>query len=169
MKRIIFILFSILLIPNHAFCGNLDDLINKNILDATTALEKSTPGSQQTVNPIRLWIHVWNDKQVTIAQEIQKILANIESKQWEIENKPIQQVTSGPNHNQLRYFRKSDEMNAQQIHKLLQDVIPQLEIKDFSSSYENVSWIKPGHYELWFSPDLNTINIAGAGPGARQR
>ena len=74
---------------------------------------------------------------------------------------PIQTVDVGPSKSQLRYFKKLDEVEAQEMLALFSKIssIADLELKDLSEQYSEVSWIKPGHYELWLSPDIVQAQI----------
>ena len=69
-------------------------------------------------------------------------------------------MSYGPRVSQLRYFKKEDGPEAQELFKNLRLFIPDLELKDFSSQYSNVSWIKRGHYELWFSEEVGNTDSA---------
>ena len=74
---------------------------------------------------------------------------------------PIQIVDRGPSKSQLRYFKKVDEAEAQEMRTLISNIstITDLELNDLSDQYSEVSWIKPGHYELWLSPDIVQAQI----------
>ena len=159
MKKIALATLGLVLISNHANCETLKELINKNIRDATSAYEKTSSPAQQPVKLARLWIHVQKENQEKLAQVILDEVAKIEFKQWTVEQKPIQKVNSGPRNSELRYFKKQDQTQAQELFNTLKKLIPQLKIRDLSDKYESVDWIKPGHYELWFSPNLMNLQL----------
>lgn len=163
MKRIILMIFAIVLISVNESGApppqppSLGELINKNVRDATSAYEKALPPSQRPTNPAQLWIHIRNNGQKKLAQEIQNRVSETEFRQWKIEQKPVQMIDSGPGKSQLRYFKRQDQTQAQELFVILSKLIPQLEINDLSGKYESVGWIKSGHYELWLSPSLTRL------------
>lgn len=67
----------------------------------------------------------------------------------------MQVVDYGPNDTELRFFKSRDAEQARALARVLRDALPALELKDFSSQYGKVGWLKPGHYELWLAPQVN--------------
>jgi hypothetical protein len=157
MNKTIVVTCSLLLVATQVDSATVDELIKQNVRDATKAYQKTQPPAQQPTSPARLWIHARNDSQKKLAQEILDKVAKLEFKQWQIEQKPIQQVSAGPPKSQLRYFKRQDQAHAKELYTALRKWIPQLEIKDISANYEHVGWIKPGHFELWLAPELTRL------------
>jgi len=157
MKKIALATFGLVLISGHANCGNLNELINKNIQDATRAYEKTLTSEQQPAKLARLWVHIRTDRQEKLAHIILNEIVKMEFNQWAVEQKPIQKVGVGPKNSELRYFKKQDQTQAQELFNELRKLIPQLKISNLSDKYESVDWIKPGHYELWLSSDLTNL------------
>lgn len=154
MNRVALVSIFLALFSHHVSGANLNDLINKNVQDATNAYEKSLPAAQQPTSSAQLWIHVRSDSQNKLADEILDRVEKTEFGQWKIERKPTQKVSSGPQKSQLRYFKKQDQAHAKELFDMLRKQILDLEISDLSGKYEGIGWIKAGHYELWLSPDL---------------
>lgn len=154
MNRMVPVTFALVIFSGHVSGVTLNELINKNVRDATSAYDKTLPSAQQPANPAQLWIHVRSDSQNKLAREILDRVAKTEFRQWKVEQKPVQKVDAGPRKSQLRYFKRQDQTQAQELFDALRKLIPELEISDLSGKYESVSWIKSGHYELWLAPDL---------------
>ena len=134
--------------------AQLDELIEQNIRDAEKSYEKSlNVGEQRTETP-RVWLHVRSDSQKQVAQEILNSLKEDKLHGRSIELKPVRTVDFGPDESQLRYFKQVDEEEVQVLLELLKKLIPGLVLRDLSKQYAQAGWIKPGHYELWLSPDL---------------
>jgi hypothetical protein len=158
MNRIALAILAFVLMPGRASCGTpLNELIDRNVRDANTAYQKSLPGAQLPASPVFLWIHVRNEGQESLAQQILNEMVKIPSDQWTIEPKPVQKVDSGPSRSQLRYFKQQERQQAQVLLAALRTLIPQLDIADLSGTYENAEWIQQGHYELWLAPDLTNL------------
>lgn len=154
MNRMVLVTLALVLFSDHVSGATLDELINKNVRDATSAYDKALPSAQQPTNLAQLWIHVRSDSQKTLAQEILDRVSKTEFRQWKIEQKPVQKVDSGPRKSQLRYFKRQDQPQARELFDILRKLIPELEISDVSGEYESVGWIRSGHYELWLSPNI---------------
>jgi hypothetical protein len=153
MNRMALSTFALVLFSGQVSGATLNELINQNVRDATRTYEKTLPPAQQPATPAQLWIHVRNDGQKQLAQEILDKVAKTGFRQSKVEQKPIQKVDSGPGKSQLRYFKRQDQTQARELFDMLRTLIPQLELSDVSGKYESVGWIKSGHYELWLSPD----------------
>lgn len=154
MNRMALVTFALVLLSDHVSGATLNELISKNVRDATNAYDRALPSAQQPTNLAQLWIHIRSNSQKKLAQEILDRVAKTEFRQWKIEQKPVQKVDSGPRKSQLRYFKRQDQPQAQELFDMLRKLIPKLEINDVSGKYESVGWIRSGHYELWLSPDI---------------
>jgi len=156
MKKIALLIVAIAL-----FSGNVGalpiDLIQQNIKYSDKLYEQSILTIEQRSMPSRLWIHVRTESQKKIGEEIFKILADTSLVESRIEKKPLQIVDFGPEVSQLRYFKKKNKSQATELFSVLRKSIPMLKLKDLSSEYSHIRWIKLGHFELWLSPQLEHI------------
>ncbi len=157
MKQMILATFTLALVCSHASSATLNELINQNIEDATNAYDKMQSTAQQPATAVQLWVHIRHDNQQNLAQEILDKVAKTEFQQQIVEQKPIQKVATAPAKSQLRYFKKQNQAQAQELFDLLRQLIPTLELSDVSSQYEKAGWIRAGHFELWISPDLTQL------------
>jgi hypothetical protein len=154
MKKMLLVAVALALFSDQVDSQALNELINKNVRNATAAYEKTLQSAQQSASPAQLWIHVRSDSQKKLAQEIQDRLNSTEVAHGKIEQKPVEKVDAGPEKSQLRYFKKRDQAQAQELFEFLRKQVPQLTISDLSAKYDSVGWIASGHYELWLAPDL---------------
>ncbi len=154
MNRAVMATLALMLFSAHASGVTLGELINKNVEDAASAYGRAAPSAQQPANVAQLWIHIRSDSQKNVAQEILDRMAQTRIGQRKIDRKPVQKVDSGPRKSQLRYFKKQDEPQAQELFNVLRKLVPDLELSDASGKYESVAWIRSGHYELWLSPEV---------------
>lgn len=158
---------AILMLLSSSVLGMpLSELIDKNVQSATRAYQMTLPVAAAIpaptalpfpVSPVssaQLWIHIRNKSQTKLAQDILERLAKNKDQQWNIEQKPIQKVDDGPKKSQLRYFKRQDRQQAQKLLDTLRKWIPQIELGDISGKFDQVDWVKPGHYELWLSQDV---------------
>lgn len=109
---------------------------------------------EQPIERPRLWLHVQDDAQDDLATALLDEIRGDTLHGSVIDLKPVRKVNFGPRDSQLRYFKSVDEEAANILLELLQAFIPGLVLADFSPDYEHLDWIRPGHYELWLSPDL---------------
>ncbi|MEI7457377.1 MAG: hypothetical protein WCK93_11710 [Nitrosomonadales bacterium] len=154
----------LILLSNLAFSAPLSELIDKNVQSATRAYEMSLPvaaalpdAPSPVTSTVQLWIHIRNSNQIELAQDISQKLSQAKSQLWNIEQKPIQKVDDGPLKSQLRYFKREDRPQAQKLLATLRKSIPKTELCDMSGKFEQAGWVKPGHYELWLSPDVSKL------------
>lgn len=152
MKTIACAAFALTLLSGHAMGADLKDLIRQNVQDATTGYSKSLAPKKETES-IRLWIHVRKDAQRRIAEEIQARLTRARLGE-KIKKEPVQVVRVGPSRTQLRFFKAEDKAQARELSRELQKMLPHVDLKDLSREYARMTWIKPGHYELWLDPRL---------------
>ncbi|MDD2775737.1 MAG: hypothetical protein PHU06_07270 [Gallionella sp.] len=157
MNKIILAIFTLALFSQQASSATLNELINKNIGDATQSFDKMRTTALQPASAVQLWVHVRGDSQIALAQEILAQVAKTTFKQQIVEQKPIQKVEAVPPKSQLRYFKKQNQAQAQELFDMLRQLIPELELSDVSSKYEKAGWIRSGHFELWLAPDLTKL------------
>ena len=148
------ILCTLLLCSGSVHGVALSDLINQNVQRSNKSYDQSLAYARLPVTPAQLWIHIRNDNQQKLADEILDTLARQQFQKANIEPMPVQKVDAGPRKNQLRYFKRQDQKQAEELFSALRKLIPQIELSDASGRYQNVDWIKPGHYELWLAPEL---------------
>ena len=134
--------------------ADLNKLIYLNIMDISDSNEMVNSPAEHPTKPPRLWIHVQTEDQIDMGEEIYNKVLDISVGNLIIERKPVLTVGDGPLDSQLRYFKKEDKTQAQELFETLRGLIPGLKLKDFSQEYSHVGWIKSGHYELWLSPEL---------------
>lgn len=139
-----------------AGAGALEDLIDRN----QQAIEKSYRDLEQKVAPesalppARLWIHQRAAAQDGVVAGLTETAKTLALPGGPIELKPVQTVGFGPRESQLRFFRDADRARAHRLAEALRELVPSLVVRDFSAQYVGVSWLKPGHLELWLAPDL---------------
>lgn len=156
MKQIALVSFALTL-TSHQVHAQLDELIKQNIRGARDSYEETLHvGEEESTSP-RLWLHVRSDDQMQVAQEILNSLTDHDPGMISVKPLPVQKVDIGPDESQLRYFKDVDEEQVQQLLGQLKQLIPDLVLRDLSDDFANVGWIKPGHYELWLSPDLQHV------------
>ena len=156
MKLIAFWGVAFLLLSSNVEAG-LRDLIQQNVQDAVQSYERTVSPIEPKIEQPQLWIHVQSVDQKGLGEEIFKTIENTRIGGEPLDRKPIQIVSNGPRESQLRYFKKQDKPHVTELFSTLCRLIPALELKDFSSDYSHVKWIKPGHFELWLSPELEHI------------
>ncbi len=153
MNRLI--LCTLLLFSCSVHGVALGDLIKQNVQRSTQTFDDTSAYVRQPVTPAQMWVHIRNDGQKKLADEIMDVLGR--QQQGNIEQKPVQRVDYGPRKSQLLYFKRQDRKQAEEIFATLRRRIPQLELSDASARYQNAGWIKPGHFELWLAPDLRVL------------
>ena len=94
----------------------------------------------------RIYIHVVGEEEREAARPVAQLL---ETKQWAVPG--IEKVGArSPKVSQLRYFKKSEQPEAEQIKDILSkagyDVHP-----EYIAGYEDSNKIRPMHFELWFA------------------
>lgn len=153
MKRIVLASVALILASQQVH-AQLDELIKQNIRGARESYEDALDVGEDKLGPPRLWLHVRSDNQIQVAEDILNSLTDDDLGVIDVESLPVQKVDFGPNESQLRYFKDVDDEQVRQLLDELKRLIPDLVLRDLSNEYADVGWIKPGHYELWLSPDL---------------
>src|SRR5215204_1783663 len=96
--------------------------------------------------PARVYIHIRNESARTVAKHIQDTLSE------NAFNVPgIELMDVGPETNEVRFFRRSEEVEANRIQKLLQTVIGRVETK-YVPGFEDSPSMRARHFEVWLAP-----------------
>jgi hypothetical protein len=136
--------------------GQLPGLIDKNVKSAQSASERLV--EPEAVTP-QLWIHVRSAAQQAAVKGKLDWFEDLQVDGRRVRVRPIQVVTSGPQQNQLRFFKLADRATAQVLVTKLKEALPGVSRRDMSREYRQVRWIEPGHLELWLAPSATRIAI----------
>jgi hypothetical protein len=112
-----------------------------------------TPSPATDVTP-RVYFHVRTREQRDKFQALANKLGNtvIDSKKIIVPG--IQQVSTGPSRNEIRYFKDTDEPLASKIAASLNGMDQDLMLATtFVHGYEASNNIRPNHFELWVTSD----------------
>lgn len=157
MKLAIVLVFTMFVLAQNAYSNGLEELIKQNVEDSTQSYEQMLIQKEQQKNAPRLWIHVQSEEQKKAVSDILGWFKSIKLGGKTVELRPIQSVEVGVPVSTLRFFKKQDAKEAEQLHIELKKVLPLLKLKNLSRQYRSIEWINPGHYELWLSPDIKTL------------
>jgi hypothetical protein len=149
------VLSAAVIVPPLPAAAQLAGLIEQNIKAAKSASERL--GGDPTKGTPQLWIHVRSAAQQQEVQGNLEWFKHLQVAGRNVDVRPIQQVNAGPQQSQLRFFRSADQSQAQTLLTQLRKSIPSLALQDMSSQYRQVSWIDPGHFELWLAPTVTRI------------
>jgi len=138
--------------PNPVRQTPLQSLIRENVMSAVQADQAY---ATRKVNAPKVWIHIRDARQRHLASTLNQRLAAVSIAGMSLSPQPVQQVPSGPSVDELRYFGPSDREGAELMIQALRGDLPRVKLKDLSAEYAQVTWIKPGHYELWLAPPAN--------------
>src|SRR5262245_65011180 len=147
-------LVALLSLVSPRLAAQLPSVIDKNIESAQSASERL--GDPTKATP-QLWIHVRSASQ---EQEVKAKLdwfQRLKVDGRSVRVRPIQVVTDGPQQTQLRFFKAADRAMAQLLVAQLKKPLPGIALQDMSTQYRQVSWIEPGHVELWLAPGVTRI------------
>lgn len=139
-----------------ADAAELDVLIEKN----QTALRQRLRALRQydtrasTLPAARLWVHQRSTAQDAVVARIRSQAARLSLPGGPVEVQPVQTVTAGPSVSQLRFFKAVDRERALKFADALRAQVPGLTVRDLTAPYAKMSWLKPGHFELWLAPEL---------------
>ncbi|HEX6861365.1 MAG TPA: hypothetical protein VF414_01035 [Thermoanaerobaculia bacterium] len=108
---------------------------------------ESTARAEKASTPARVYVHIREDEDRPHARLIEE---SLESNGFDVPG--IERVgRRSPSNSQLRYFRRSEEPEANEIVEILTAtgvaVKPQ-----YISGHEKSTAIRPRHYELWLAP-----------------
>ena len=129
----------------------LPGVIDQNIKSASGRLEEVGAKTPQ------LWIHVRTDAQ---RKEVESKIAWFKGLQVsgaKLDVRPIQQVATGPQRSELRFFRAGDRAQAQTLLAQVAKAVPAAVLNDLSAQYRQAKWIEPGHFELWLAPTVTRL------------
>lgn len=94
----------------------------------------------------RIYIHVEGEPEKEEAQTVEELL---EKKGWIVPG--IERVgAKTPNYSQLRYFRTSEKLTAEEIYDSLKSSGYDISL-NYISGYEESKGIRPMHFEIWFA------------------
>ena len=96
----------------------------------------------------RIYVHVRSPAQLEAAQHL---AAKLKGHGYVFPKAEVV-VAQGPQRTQVRYFRPTDAAGATKIAALLQQWQRIDATTRYIRGYENSSWVKPGHYEIWLGP-----------------
>jgi hypothetical protein len=163
MKYIACFLAALVLLPLSAEAGGkLDALMQKNLQQIQKTYKMITRPA--VINPkavlshrLRLWIHVRNEGQKKLAQQIYADLSKAGYGDKRLAKMPVSMVKAGPDQTQLRLFKKVDAKEAARLLIALKKQLTRIVLLDLSPTYDQMNSIRPGHLELWLSTGLEKL------------
>lgn len=95
----------------------------------------------------QVWIHIAREAQRPAAREVQQLL-----EQAGMAVHGIERVDRAPRTAQLRIFRDAEQAGARAIQRLLAAEGYRFTLENLTRAYskKDLSWLRPGHFELWF-------------------
>ncbi|MEE8454005.1 MAG: hypothetical protein V3R90_04475 [Limibaculum sp.] len=156
-SRIVFIVLAAIAFGLAAPAGELQILIekNQNSLREKLRVLRQFDTRAPILPAARLWVHKRATAQDPVVARIRDLVANLALPGGPVEFKPVQSVDVGPAASQLRFFKAVDRERAQEFADALRAQVPGLTVQDLTAPYAKVSWLQPGHFELWLAPDLH--------------
>lgn len=148
------LLVTALLLSSRAMAQapTLPSLIDQNVRSAVSASARlSTDLKNQAPE---LWIHVRSDGQKRQVEAKLDWFKSLEVGGRKVNLRPLQVVASGPFQSQLRFFKPADQAGAQALLIEIKRVMPVVALQNLSGQYGHATWIDPGHFELWLSPNV---------------
>ncbi|MFC6672310.1 hypothetical protein [Marinobacterium aestuariivivens] len=109
--------------------------------------ELSPRASKDAALPTRTYLHISNEDQRGLASAIAAAL-----REASIMVPGIELQRQSPSRSELRYFRRSEEVEAEGIAAIIQGVRPGIEAR-YIPGYENATGIRPRHFELWIGTE----------------
>ncbi|SEA59349.1 hypothetical protein [Rubrimonas cliftonensis] len=104
--------------------------------------------------PARIWLHVSTPAQwpeaAGLVPHVGDSLALAKGERA-LAMQSIQRVDGGPATPEVRYFLAEDRETAEALAARLAPFLPGVRAADYSADFAGVSWIDPGHIEVWFS------------------
>lgn len=140
------------LLMSQGAVAQLSGLIQQNVKAQKSSYNRLSKEPTQALP--QLWIHVQSDEQKRVVQEKFDRFKSLMVGGRKVETRPIQVVTTGPGQSQLRFFRRTDKTEAQALLVEIKKAVPLTVLKDMSIEYQQLTWIEPGHYELWLAPNV---------------
>ncbi|MBL8028907.1 MAG: hypothetical protein JNL74_20955 [Fibrobacteres bacterium] len=131
--------------------AQLDKLIQKNVDISIKSSSKLLRSTDTTANVLRLWIHLKDSTSLKAVSDSIDLFKRIKIQNTTINVMPIQIVNKNIQTNELRFFKESDKLTAEEIAKDLKKSLPGLKLKNMTSQYRNIKWIQKGHFEIWIN------------------
>ncbi len=103
--------------------------------------------------PARVWLHVATPSQWSQAADLVPRLGEslaLAKEERALALQSIQRVEGGPDAPEVRYFLAEDRETAEALAARIAPFLPGVRAADYSADYAGVSWIDPGHIEVWF-------------------
>lgn len=134
------------------------DVARRNLEEARRQSSSLPPGSKvaQSIEnaldgiPPRVYFHIARKEQQDRASDVR---ASLEAQGFVVPGIEFTGAKS-PSNTQLRFFRSSEQSEAEQIIKALaEDGVTNVDQVDLSRRYETSTKIRQRHYELWFGRD----------------
>jgi hypothetical protein len=143
---------TILLLSYPASAQELQKLIEQNVKASAGRL-----ANEAGTRTPDLWIHVRSNTQRLEVQGKLAWFKAIQVNGRKLDVRPIQQVATGPQQSQLRFFKATDRTVGQMLLAQVSRAIPAVVLQDMSNEYRGASWIDSGHFELWLAPGVTRI------------
>jgi hypothetical protein len=126
-------------------------IIQQNVNASSNAYKQLvTPQAQSA----QLWIQVRNESQKKLIEGKLGWLKDLTWQGHPIDIRPLEVVGDGPSVSQLRYFKPEDRATVASLQASLAKGLPGIQVRDMSDAFRNVSWLRPGHFELWVAPGV---------------
>lgn len=136
------------IVEKRAELGNVAAQLEQGRVDVAKQILAPTATELSTPEP-RIYIQIRSEAQLGASRRIAETLRG---KGFIVPQAEIL-VDEGPDANQLRYFRQSEEGEARHIVGLLQAGFPTEHwATQYIRGYEDAVTIRPHHFELWLRP-----------------
>lgn len=114
---------------------------------ATRTVQTVVDSMKATRQTPRVWIHIAREEQRPAAREVQQLLETAG-----VSVQGIERVDRAPRTSQLRIFRDAERTGARRIQQLLETEGYRFSLENLTPTYskKDLSWLRPGHFELWF-------------------
>lgn len=142
---------SLLLLQGMMINPRVKAIIQQNVNASNSAYRELV---SPQVPSAQLWIQVRSEAQKKLVQDNLEWLKGVSWQGRPIDVHPLELVKDGPSGNQLRYFKTEDRGTVASLQAALAKGLPGLQVRDMSNAFRNVSWLTPGHFELWLAPGV---------------
>lgn len=140
-----------------AAAENLEGLereaLNSRIAELEQALSPSPSTAFRAATP-RIYIHIREEGQRPGARQVAEFLAGT----WTVPG--IERLDVGPASTELRYFRRQEQAEAEEIGRAIRSRGVPVEVR-YVPGFETSSRVRLRTYELWFSPSPITPGPGG--------
>ncbi len=126
--------------------------------NALSKVETASPALKPEIEkglsslPARIYFHISRLEQRTDAQSLRERLVSKLGTGFSV---PGIERKDGPATNELRFFKKEEASEANDIVNALRELGLNVDVKDLSSRYQNSTGIRPRHYELWLGTQFS--------------